>query len=70
LNDAQILNLTFTVCMYVMHATMCKALRLEYDDVDERIVEVPVPRRARFEGLNEQPGLQEALGPNTSTSGD
>ena len=26
-----------------MHATMCRALRLEYDDVDERLVEVPVP---------------------------
>jgi hypothetical protein len=22
---------------------MCRALRLEYDDVDERIVEIPVP---------------------------
>jgi hypothetical protein len=26
-----------------MHATMCRALRLEYDEVDERIVEVPIP---------------------------
>ena len=26
-----------------MHATMHRALRLEFDDVDERIVEVPVP---------------------------
>jgi hypothetical protein len=26
-----------------MHATICRALRLEYDDVDERIVEVPAP---------------------------
>jgi len=26
-----------------MHATMCRALRLEYDDVDERLVEVPLP---------------------------
>ena len=43
LPDEQILNLTFTVCMYVLHATMCKALRLEYDDADERIVEVPAP---------------------------
>jgi hypothetical protein len=26
-----------------MHATMCRALRLEYDDIDERLVEVPLP---------------------------
>ena len=26
-----------------MHATMCRALRLEYDDVDERMAEVPAP---------------------------
>jgi hypothetical protein len=26
-----------------MHATMCRALKLEYDNVDERIVEIPVP---------------------------
>ena len=28
---------------YNLHAVCCKALRLEFDDVDERIVEVPVP---------------------------
>jgi hypothetical protein len=26
-----------------MHATMTRALRLEFDDVAERITEVPVP---------------------------
>jgi hypothetical protein len=26
-----------------MHATMTRALRLEYDDVPERLVEVPAP---------------------------
>ena len=26
-----------------MHATMSRALRLEYDDVDERVTEVPLP---------------------------
>ncbi|MEO8602472.1 MAG: carboxymuconolactone decarboxylase family protein [bacterium] len=39
LSDEAILELTYIVCMYDMHATMCRALRLEYDDVDERIVE-------------------------------
>ena len=26
-----------------MHATMTRALRLDFDDVDERITEVPLP---------------------------
>lgn len=43
LSDEQILELTYTTCTYELHATMCRALRLEYDDVDERIVEVPIP---------------------------
>ncbi len=28
---------------YNLHAVCCKALRLEFDDVPERIREVPVP---------------------------
>jgi len=43
LSDEEILELTYTTCTYELHATMCRALRLEYDDVDERIVEVPIP---------------------------
>ena len=43
LSDAEILELTYTTCLYEMHATMCRALRLEYDDVDERVVEIPAP---------------------------
>ena len=43
LSDEAILELTYITCMYEMHATMCRALRLEYDDVAERIVEIPVP---------------------------
>jgi len=39
LSDEEILELTYIVCTYEMHATMCRALRLEYDDVDERVVE-------------------------------
>jgi alkylhydroperoxidase family enzyme len=38
-----ILMLTYFVNMYAMHATAGKALRLEYDDVPERIVEIPAP---------------------------
>ena len=44
LSDEDILELTYHVLSYNLHAVMCKALRLEYDDVDERIREVPVPR--------------------------
>ena len=43
LSDEAILELTDTTCTYELHATMCRALRLEYDDVDERIKEVPMP---------------------------
>jgi alkylhydroperoxidase family enzyme len=43
LSDVEILELTYVTCMYEMHATICRALRLEFDDVDERITEVPAP---------------------------
>lgn len=43
LSDEEILELTYTTCTYEMHATMCRALKLEYDDVEERIVEIPAP---------------------------
>lgn len=41
LSDEEILEFTYITCTYAMHATMTKALRLEYDDVDDRVVEVP-----------------------------
>ena len=43
LSDEEILELTYIACTYEMHATMCRALRLEYDDVDERVVEIQIP---------------------------
>jgi len=43
LGDEAILELTYVTATYVMHATMARALRLEYDDLDERVVEVPAP---------------------------
>jgi alkylhydroperoxidase family enzyme len=46
LSDEEILELTYITCMYEMHATMSRALRLEFDDVDERVVEVPGPEAA------------------------
>ncbi len=43
LDDEEILELTYITCMYEMHATMSRALRLEFDDRDEPIVEVAPP---------------------------
>lgn len=45
-SDEAILELTYAVCTYKLHATMCRALRLEYDDVPERVVEIPAPDAA------------------------
>jgi alkylhydroperoxidase family enzyme len=46
LSDEAILELTYAIATYGMHAAMCRALRLEYDDVDERIVEIAAPEGA------------------------
>ena len=43
LSDEEILELTYVTSTYMMHAVMSRALRLEYDDVEERVVEVPAP---------------------------
>lgn len=43
LSDEDILEFTYHVCSYVTHAVMCRALKLEYDNVEERIREVPIP---------------------------
>jgi alkylhydroperoxidase family enzyme len=44
LPEDQILMLTYFVNMYALHATSTKALRLEYDNVPERVVEIPAPQ--------------------------
>jgi alkylhydroperoxidase family enzyme len=46
LSDEEILELTYITATYEMHATMSRALRLEYDDVDERVVEIAAPKGA------------------------
>jgi alkylhydroperoxidase family enzyme len=43
LGDEAILELTYITCLYEMHATMARALRLEYDDRDEPVVEIAAP---------------------------
>ena len=39
-SDKDILEFTYTTTMYVQHAIMSRALRLEFDDRDEPVVEV------------------------------
>ena len=46
LSDEEILELTYITCTYMMHAVMSRALRLEYDDVDDRVVEIAAPSDA------------------------
>lgn len=43
LSEVEILELTYITCTYMIHAVMSRALRLEFDDVDERVAEVPAP---------------------------
>jgi AhpD family alkylhydroperoxidase len=43
LSDVEIMELTYITCLYDMHAVMTKALRLEFDDRDDPIVEVAAP---------------------------
>lgn len=43
LSDEEILEFTYITCTYMMHAIMSRALKLEYDDVEDRIVEIPAP---------------------------
>lgn len=49
LSDQEILEFTYITTLYEMHATMSRALRLEYDDVDERIVEIAAPKGANLD---------------------
>lgn len=43
LSDEEILELTYITALYDMHAVMSRALRTEFDDRPEPIVEVPAP---------------------------
>jgi alkylhydroperoxidase family enzyme len=43
LSDEQILELTYITCLYSQHAVMSRALRTEFDDRGEPVVEVPGP---------------------------
>lgn len=47
LSELEILELTYITTLYLKHAVMSRALRTEYDDVDERITEI------RIEGMED-----------------
>jgi len=44
LSDEEVMELTYITSLYAMHAVMTKALRLEFDDRDEPVVEVAAPK--------------------------
>jgi alkylhydroperoxidase family enzyme len=43
LEPAEIVELSYYIMSYNLNAAICRSLRLEYDDVPERIREVPIP---------------------------
>ena len=43
LSDEEILELTYITCLYHCHAIMSRALRTEFDDRDDPVVEVAAP---------------------------
>src|SRR5262245_9524917 len=47
LGEEEILELSYITALYEMHALLTRALRLEYDDVPERVVEVAAPEGGR-----------------------
>ncbi|MEY4364862.1 MAG: hypothetical protein RLZZ305_206 [Actinomycetota bacterium] len=51
LSDEEILEFTYITATYAMHATMSRALRLEFDDVDDPVQERP-DSRGNFAGLD------------------
>ncbi|MQY25313.1 carboxymuconolactone decarboxylase family protein [Nocardia aurantia] len=52
LSDPEILELTYITTMYDMHATICRALRLEFDDRPEVIEEFRVPEGVEVRDLS------------------
>ena len=48
LSDEEILEFTYITAMYDMHAVMSRALRTEFDDKDDPIVEVDGPDGPRM----------------------
>jgi alkylhydroperoxidase family enzyme len=47
-NEEQIIELTYIIGMFMMNAHMIRALRLEWDDRDDPVQEMPSPPEYRF----------------------
>jgi alkylhydroperoxidase family enzyme len=60
LDDEEILEFTYITMMYAMHAVISVALKLEFDDRPEPIVEVAAPDDYVPENLGRQIGLDTA----------
>lgn len=58
LSDEQILEFTYITSLYVMHAIMSRALRTEYDDRDEPVVEIAAPEGYSARDLNLAAGTE------------
>jgi hypothetical protein len=54
LSDEAILEFTYITMMYTMHAVISRALRLEYDDRDDPVVEIAAPDGYAPENLGRQ----------------
>ena len=52
MSDEEILELTYITCTYMMHAVMSRALKLEYVDVEERVVEIAAPANTDNDVMN------------------
>jgi alkylhydroperoxidase family enzyme len=48
LTDEAILEFAYITALYMAHGTITRAFRLEYDDMDDPIVEVPAPEGAQL----------------------
>jgi alkylhydroperoxidase family enzyme len=65
LADEQILELTYITLMYEMHATMARALRMEFDDRDDPIVEVAAPDGAMARDVGADIAADDGTGSGT-----
>ncbi len=54
LSDEEILEFTYITMMYTMHAVISVALRLEFDNRDDPIVEIAAPDDYKPENLGRQ----------------
>ncbi|MGW4478309.1 carboxymuconolactone decarboxylase family protein [Rhodococcus triatomae] len=52
LSDREVMELTYITCMYDMHATICRALKLEFDDRPEPVEEVRIPEGVEVADLS------------------